>query len=118
MGGVNRIEFWAEEEVRSDSALLPETLQLCSLEQRHHDGRRLESSRQPVVSCGSQLHPQELRLGTSHMGGMRCWETDPAQQQNWTVPQPLRTGSGPKAMLTLQETSLTHTLKRKSSSLN
>lgn len=37
------------------------------------------------MSCGSQLHPQELQLGTLHMGRMRCWETDPAQQQNWTV---------------------------------
>ncbi|KAM7316578.1 hypothetical protein ACRRTK_024309 [Alexandromys fortis] len=55
MGGVNRIEFWAEEEVRSDSALLPGTDPTALLEQRRHaqlsqatpthDGLRLESSR-------------------------------------------------------------------------
>lgn len=39
----------------------------------------------PAVPCGSRLRPQELPLGTLHMDRMRCWETDPAQQQNWTV---------------------------------
>ncbi|XP_050013437.1 aldehyde dehydrogenase, cytosolic 2 isoform X3 [Alexandromys fortis] len=57
MGGVNRIEFWAEEEVRSDSALLPEGPDshhaLLSQAAATHDGLRLESSRTSFCLSGS-----------------------------------------------------------------